>query len=95
MAPRLHTIESLRLTLQKLEHTREAQYSPEAFAELKRIVLNRVAELELAETLQAESPDSVESLPPAESAVPIVSSDIPMDDRPASSECAGNPAKLE
>jgi hypothetical protein len=39
------TLESLRVTLQKLEQT--AAIAPDDIAELKRILLQRIAELEL------------------------------------------------
>lgn len=48
-----NTIEALRITLQKLDQNRDA-YSPEAFDELKRIILNRIAELELTAAMVAQ-----------------------------------------
>jgi hypothetical protein len=40
------TIENLRILLHKFEHSPEADYDEFALAELKRIILNRIAELE-------------------------------------------------
>jgi hypothetical protein len=47
--PSLDTLESLRITLLKLEHSMQ---DATAMAELKRSILLRIAELEAANTLQ-------------------------------------------
>ena len=45
------TIEDLRLVLHKFEHRPGADYDENALAELKRIILDRVAELEAQQAL--------------------------------------------
>jgi hypothetical protein len=44
--PSLDTLESLRITLQKLEHGLDSMRDPTVMAELKRSILLRIAELE-------------------------------------------------
>jgi len=61
------TLESLRLTLQKLEQSTDSQSNGQDIAELKQIILNRIAELEALSALQ---PAEVESAPPAPSDLP-------------------------
>jgi hypothetical protein len=61
---------SLRVTLQKLEQNPDPAQDPGALAELKTILLNRIAELEVALTLEpaadASKPPLVADLvPPA------------------------------
>ena len=48
------TIESLRVTLQEVERTMDAVHDSADLAELKRILLDRIAELEIAQTRTAE-----------------------------------------
>ncbi len=69
------TIESLRLTLQRLEQTADSSHDPEASAELKRILLLRIATLEALEALKAGDP----SQPPAKPSptVPASTSELP------------------
>ena len=57
-----NTIEALRLTLIKLEQTTDSAHDSPHFAQLKGILLNRIAELEAAEALESSS---VDTLPPA------------------------------
>ena len=69
-APR-ETIDSLRITLQSLEQSAEATSDPEVVAELKRILLRRIADLEMIDALGAQSstsgtPDEQPDLPPLE-----------------------------
>jgi hypothetical protein len=68
MTPRSskETLESLRVTLQKLEQT-DSPSNGQDIAELKQILLNRIAELE---ALSAMGPSEVESAPPAPSDLP-------------------------
>ncbi len=66
--PPRETLESLRVTLHKLEQTTDSASDGQDVAELKQILLNRIAELE---TLNALSPADPE--PAAASA----SSDLP------------------
>ena len=69
MAPRSskETLESLRVTLQKLEQTTDSPSNGQDVAELKQILLNRIAELE---ALSAMQPAEVESVPQAPSDLP-------------------------
>jgi hypothetical protein len=69
MTPRSskETLESLRVTLQKLEQTTDSPSNGQDIAELKQILLNRIAELE---ALSAMGPAEVESAPPAPSDLP-------------------------
>ena len=57
------TIESLRLTLQRLEQTADSSNDPEASAELKRILLLRIATLEALEALKASATSSPSAKP--------------------------------
>jgi hypothetical protein len=50
--PTLDTLESLRITLLKLENGLDSMQDATAMAELKRSILLRIAELEAANTLQ-------------------------------------------
>jgi hypothetical protein len=56
----LETLESLRVTLHKLEQTTDPSSDVQAVAELKQILLNRMAELE---TLNALAPQQPEAAP--------------------------------
>ena len=49
-----NTIESLRVTLQEVEQTMDAAYDSADLVELKRILLDRIAELELEQARAAE-----------------------------------------
>jgi hypothetical protein len=50
--PTPESLESLRLTLQKLEQTDDPGNDGASISELKRVVLNRIADLELAKKLE-------------------------------------------
>lgn len=64
------TLESLRITLQKLEQSSDPASDGHDVAELKQILLNRIAELE---TLQALHPEMAEvTQAPASSALPSI-----------------------
>ena len=58
--PRRETIQSLRLTLQSLEQSTDPDADAQEIAELKRILLTRIADLEAVTALNAQSaaPDS-------------------------------------
>lgn len=51
--PAQETLESLRLTLLKVEQTAEPDHDQESLAELKRILLQRIAELEALHALES------------------------------------------
>lgn len=53
-----HTIQSLQLILQRLEQIADPDPDPAARAELKHILLSRIANLEALEVLRAEAPKS-------------------------------------
>jgi hypothetical protein len=63
--PSSETLESLRVTLQKLEQTTDA--NGQDIAELKQILLNRIAELE---ALSAIGPVGMDSPAPSPSELP-------------------------
>ena len=66
-----NTIEALRLTLFKLEQAGDPAPDSAHFAQLKDILLNRIAELEAVDALASSSVDtspSVDTLPPADPA---------------------------
>ena len=52
--PARETLDSLRVTLQKLEQAADPVSDGQDVVELKRILLNRIAELEALEALQPE-----------------------------------------
>lgn len=50
--PTSKTLKSLHITLQRLEQTAAPAETPESMSELKRVVLNRIADLELTQILE-------------------------------------------
>ena len=54
LRPAQETLDSLRVTLQKLEQAVDPVSDGQDVAELKRILLNRIAELEALQALQPE-----------------------------------------
>jgi hypothetical protein len=52
--PTRETLESLRITLQKMEQFTDSESDANDVTELKRLLLNRIAELETLEALQPE-----------------------------------------
>jgi hypothetical protein len=64
LRPPSETVESLRTTLQKLEQ--ENPPDDESLTELKRILLARIAELELVQALEAAATPSDEAPKPAD-----------------------------
>ena len=59
--PSRETLESLRLTLQKLEQTADPTSDAQAVAELKRIIVKRIADLEMLDALDSQSSVSTPS----------------------------------
>ncbi len=59
------TLRSLRITLQKLEQNFDANEDASAMVELKRILLNRIAELELLSALESGHPAEMDTPDPA------------------------------
>ena len=69
--PAPETLESLRVTLQKLVETDALPKDPMSISELKRVLLSRFADLELAYILETttdaatdRAPDPVDLVPP-------------------------------
>jgi hypothetical protein len=65
LRPDEDVLNSLRITLQKLEQDPNVAQNAESLAAFKNIILNRIADLEMAATLAP--PDSAEAPPPAPS----------------------------
>jgi len=69
--PAHETLESLRLTLLKVEQSADPEQDAEALAELKRILLQRIAELEAIQALESaaaqtgDKPNPEDLVPPA------------------------------
>jgi hypothetical protein len=86
--PAHETLESLRLTLLKIEQSVEPDHDAVALADLKRILLQRIAELEAIEiiesvsTANAQIPDPAVLVPPGSMTVED-SKDISTDFDPA------------
>lgn len=55
LRPSPQTIESLRLTLQNLEQNADPNSDPQELAELKGILLKRIADLEVLDALSSQS----------------------------------------
>lgn len=68
--PTQKTLESLHVTLQKLEQTDNPGRDEESITELKRVLLNRIVDLELSKTLETgeseieNKPEPAELVPP-------------------------------
>jgi len=89
-APR-ETVDSLRLTLQSLEQNTDETSDPQALAELKRILLRRMADLEAADALAALST----STQPPESPSDVLPLEAVMNDEPTKDICNGQPPAPE
>jgi len=59
--PAHETLESLRVALLKVEQTAEPDHDREALADLKRILLQRIAELEAVQALEVQALESASS----------------------------------
>jgi hypothetical protein len=68
MTPRSprETLESLRVTLHKLEQSTDAASDGQDAAELKQILLNRIAELETLNALNPADPEPVAATAPSD-----------------------------
>ena len=55
LRPTPQTLESLRLTLQSLEHSADPSSNPQELEELKGILLKRIADLEVLDALSSQS----------------------------------------
>ena len=56
--PTPKSLESLSLTLQKLEQSSDPEKDDDSIVELKRVLLNRIADLELSRKLVTENDES-------------------------------------
>lgn len=68
--PTPKSLESLRVTLQKLEQTGDPGKDGARISELKRVLLNRIADLEFSKTFESEdyrieeAPEPAKLIPP-------------------------------
>ena len=69
--PKKDTLESLRVTLQQLEQTADPARDADSMAQLKRVLVNRIADLELLETLTSDDLKSADLSNPAELVPPV------------------------
>jgi hypothetical protein len=85
--PLPNTLESLRTTLQKLEQTSNPDQDEASLNELKRVLVNRIADLELSQALSkpvgeaAERSEPDELVPPPSTPEPE-SAPAPLDSTP-------------
>jgi hypothetical protein len=100
--PAHETLESLRLTLLKVEQTAEPDQDREALADLKRILLQRIAELEAMQALESaaalesasgqteDKPNPADLVPPASVTVDeskdVITADAELSTPPAESD---------
>jgi len=100
--PPRETLESLRITVARLEQSSDLSTDPQEAAELKRILLARIADLEVLAALEAQSPvststadevpvNSVAALPPLE----IVVAEEPAKEAAETTTPAISPSDLE
>ncbi len=68
--PAHETLDSLRLTLLKIEQSAEHDKDAEAMVELKRILLRRIAELEAIQAVESASAQSADEPQPADLVAP-------------------------
>jgi hypothetical protein len=68
--PTQKTLESLHVTLQKLEQTENSAQDEESISELKRVLLNRIVDLELSKTLETGEPETENKPEPADLIAP-------------------------
>jgi hypothetical protein len=82
LRPPRETVESLRLTLQSLEQSADPTSNPDEVAELKQILLKRIADLEILDALETQ-PASTASGQNADMAVDMVPLEILAAEEPA------------
>jgi hypothetical protein len=70
--PAQETLDSLRLTLLKVEQSVEPDKDTEAMAELKRILLHRIAELEAIQALESAGAQTADKPDPADLVAPVI-----------------------
>jgi hypothetical protein len=64
--PTPKSLESLHLTLQKLEQTSDPGKDDASISDLKRVLLNRIVDLELSKTFEVKDDESDKAPEPAE-----------------------------
>jgi len=64
--PTQKTLQSLHVTLQKLEQTEDPAQDEESISELKRVLLNRIVDLELSKTLETGESEIEDKPEPAD-----------------------------
>ena len=81
--PTAQSLESLHVTLQKLEQSSNPGQEDGSISELKQVVLNRIIDLELSKTLVTEDDDSEEGRETADlAALPPLAESLPAEDIP-------------
>ncbi len=68
--PTPKSLESLQVTLQKLEQTSDRGRDESSIADLKRVLVNRIADLELSKTFELAEDEIGEVRDPAELILP-------------------------
>jgi hypothetical protein len=77
------TVQSLRLTLQRLEQSADSSTNPDEVAELKQILLRRIADLEVLGVLESQSSASAVSDRKSEASVDLAPLEIVAAEGPA------------
>lgn len=74
-------LDALRVTLQKLEQDPDAAENAESMASFKSIILNRIADLEVASTLAPANADATPTPAPSDLVSPasIAQDDLPQE----------------
>jgi hypothetical protein len=78
--PTPESLESLRLTLQKLEQTGDSRNDNASISDLKRSVLNRIADLELTKKLETTVEEIDDPHGPADLILPSLAEEDPSED---------------
>lgn len=73
--PSYRTIDSLRATLQEMELTPDPGQDQAAMEDLKRVLLNRIAELELVKKLEAAEPEEAKPSQPSDLIPPTLAAE--------------------
>ena len=87
--PTPKSLELLRVTLHKLEQTSDPASTEASIADLKRVLVNRIADLELAKTLERADVEIDETPEPTDLIRPRSMTEE------GSHEMAGDPLQLE
>ena len=93
--PAQETLDSLRLTLLKVEQSAEPDKDTEAMAELKRILLHRIAELEAIEALESAGAQTADKPHPADLVTPASATVDDSKNTITDADLSNPPAELE